>query len=388
MKLLFDFQTFENQKHGGVSRYFFELISKFPQTQKLSFNLPIQYSSNVYIKTLPEFNNTIIGGSDYYNDFLNGIEFKGKFRLYNTRNKFFRNSNFKINKNRFLSLKAIQKKDFDLFHPTYYNPYFINYLIKKPFVVTVFDMIHELHKNYFSASDPTSYFKKELCLKANKIISISENTKTDLIKLYGIDENKIEVIHLGNSFVNLEVKSIPIFNFPYLLFVGNRTLYKNFNFYIKSIAYILKKKHISFICAGSVPFSPSEVNLIKSLGIENHVKHIIADDLILKNLYQNAHAFVFPSLYEGFGIPVLEAFACNCPCILSTGGSLPEVGGDAALYFEPMDVNSIQSTLLELLSNDNLRSTLIEKGKKRLILFSWEKTYNKTINLYESIING
>ena len=67
---------------------------------------------------------------------------------------------------------------------------------------------------------------------------------------------------------------------------------------------------------------------------------------------------------------------------------MPEVGGDAALYFEPMDVNSIQSTLLELLSNDNLRSTLIEKGKKRLILFSWEKTYNKTINLYESIING
>lgn len=386
MKILYDYQVFESQKHGGVSRYFFALISQFPQSPNLSYSLPIKYSGNVYLKTLPEFKNIISGGSDYYEHFMGGVEFKGKTRLFNLRNNLLKNAKIKINTNKQLSIKAIEQNEFDIFHPTYYNPYFLNHLTKKPFVVTVHDMIHELHNECFDPKDATSSYKKLLCTKAKKIISVSENTKSDLINLFEIDANKIEVIHHGSSLNTQASNSAAILNFSYLLFVGNRTLYKNFNFYIESIANILKQNNLQFICAGSSPFSPSEIALIKKLGLENNVKHIVADDSILINLYQNALAFIFPSLYEGFGIPVLEAFACNCPCILSTGGSLPEVGGEAALYFNPKDSDSIQSVLLEFLSNSNIKSTLIEKGKERLKQFSWEKTFDQTINLYKSIL--
>lgn len=384
MKILYDYQIFENQAFGGVSRYFFEIISRFKKEDQHQYYLPIGYSSNEYLKELNEIK--IIGKSDFYSSFFWGYEFKGKHRLYQIRNKLLRRFRLKADFNRNTSIDTIKNGKFDIFHPTYYDPYFLKYLGKVPFVLTVYDMIHELYPECFPKDDLTAANKKLLCQKAEMIIAISENTKKDLIKIHGIEEKKIKVIYLGSSFNNKGNNISTIHCDPYILFVGNRTLYKNFSFYLESAAGILKKSNISLICAGGGEFTVSELKLIQDLGIQHLVKQFKINNEKLCNLYRNALAFVFPSLYEGFGIPVLEAFSCGCPCLLSTGGSIPEVGNNAAIYFNPLESDSIQLSLNNILNDAMLRKSLIEKGTERLKLFSWDKTYMETINLYESLV--
>ena len=137
--------------------------------------------------------------------------------------------------------------------------------------------------------------------------------------MYDIDADKIEVIYLGSSLYNNN-KDIGTLlpEKKYILFVGNRNLYKNFNFYLESVAELLKDHKLTFVCAGAGQFSDSELFLIRKLGLTDLVKHVKINDDILSSLYRNAFAFVFPSLYEGFVIPVLEAFSCDCPCFHNT----------------------------------------------------------------------
>jgi glycosyltransferase involved in cell wall biosynthesis len=170
--------------------------------------------------------------------------------------------------------------------------------------------------------------------------------------------------------------------------VGNRSGYKNFVFFIESIAGILyNHEDLHVVCAGSLPFTNEEKHFLTNLNLLNQVHHIKINDTILKNLYENARAFIFPSLYEGFGLPVLEAFSCGCPVLLSNSSSLPEVGGEGAIYFDPYDSASLTDALENLISDDYLRKQLALKGCERLKLFSWQKTANETKSVYENLIN-
>jgi glycosyltransferase involved in cell wall biosynthesis len=121
------------------------------------------------------------------------------------------------------------------------------------------------------------------------------------------------------------------------------------------------------------------------LAVKNLVSHVMINDSILHELYREAHAFIFPSLYEGFGIPILEAFACGCPCILSNTSSLPEVAGEAAIYIDPTDRDSIAIAVERIIMDTELRHVLIERGKKQLERFSWQRTIEDTLNLYNSL---
>jgi glycosyltransferase involved in cell wall biosynthesis len=174
----------------------------------------------------------------------------------------------------------------------------------------------------------------------------------------------------------------------YILFVGNRSSYKNFTFFIESVApLLLKNNELQVCCAGGEPFSPREILCFKNFQILHKVHHIQPDDHTMKNLYKNALAFIFPSLYEGFGLPVLEAFSCGCPTLLSNTSSLPEIGSDAALYFDPYDPASLTDALEHIISDNNLRMQLILKGYERSKQFSWEKTANATKKVYEQAVN-
>jgi glycosyltransferase involved in cell wall biosynthesis len=290
--------------------------------------------------------------------------------------------------NEFHSKRLLFKHDFDVFHPTYYNPYFLKYIYKKPFVLTIYDMIHELYPKLFSKKDKTPEWKKLLAQKADKIIAISKNTKKDILKLYNVDENKIEVIYLGNSLKN-DAFSTPNIKLPdnFILFVGDRIGYKNFDFFIRSIAPLLRNDaSLYVVCSGGGKFSEKESNLIKELNIKNSVLQYSVDDRILSYFYQKARVFVFPSLYEGFGIPVLESFSCGCPIALSMTSSLCEVAGDAALYLNPMDEFSIRETVSKIIYSEEIRKELQIKGFKQLEKFSWEKTAKDTLNVYRSLI--
>jgi glycosyltransferase involved in cell wall biosynthesis len=173
----------------------------------------------------------------------------------------------------------------------------------------------------------------------------------------------------------------------YLLFVGNRRVYKNFDTFTESISQLLRDdKNLYLICAGGGKFTPSEIASLEKSGVINKVTQCSFDDNILAQLYQNALAFIFPSLYEGFGIPILEAFFCGCPVVASNISSLPEVAGDAAEYFDPLDKISILNAVKKIAYDHGLRCKLKNKGYERLKNFSWEKTANQTKMLYKSIL--
>lgn len=366
MKILFDHQTFTNQDYGGISRYFYELIKRGKLDQNNELELMLRFSNNSYIKNRDISN---------HKNFFSEREFKGKRRL-------------QMMLNSFSSSSYIKKSNFDIFHPTYYDTYFLKNLKSRNFTVTFLDMIHEKFvSQYPELGNDKKLFeqKRQLIHLAPRVIAISETTKSDLIDIYGVESNKIEVIHLGNSFdVNTEFET-PFFSGKYILFVGSRERYKNFKFCLESLRDELVHNKISFICAGGGSFSLEEISFIKMLGLDNLVTQINITDKLLANLYKNSIAFIFPSIYEGFGIPVLEAFACNAPCLLSKGGSLPEVGGDAALYFDPLNADSISKSFSMVLNNLELRQTLIDAGNRRLDKFSWDNTYQKTLNFYNSI---
>lgn len=293
------------------------------------------------------------------------------------------------------SVRMLKKQDFDLFHPTYYDPYFLQHLQQKPFILTVYDMIHELYPGYFSPNDPTKTWKKKLIEQAEAIIAISESTKSDIIKYTNAEPDRISVVYLGNPFEYLvqshRVKNNfehPALEEPYILFVGNRNGYKNFIFFIKSVARLLKKdENLRVYCAGGGPFMRPELEILNELNILSKVRFINTNDLIMKHLYENAQAFIFPSLYEGFGLPILEAFSCGCPALLSNSSSLSEVGADAACYFDPNDPESLLQSIETVLSDDHYRETLIRKGFERLKLFSWENTAQGTKKVYDNLLN-
>jgi glycosyltransferase involved in cell wall biosynthesis len=356
----------------------------------MSFTLSLRYVQNDNLSQFPQLNKYWSKRINYLynNQFISSVQKKIRFNALNF------GLNYIIN-NQGESVRLLKKQDFDLFHPTYYEPYFLKYLEKKPYVLTVYDMIHELFPGYFKTDDQTRVWKKNLIENAGVIIAISENTRKDIIKFTEVDPNRVQVIHLGNPFEYFnELPQIdtsldpPVFEKSYLLFVGGRPDYKNFNFFIESVTEILRKNEgLQIVCAGSSPFTPKEKNFLKNMNILDKVHYVKINDRILKNLYKNARAFIFPSIYEGFGLPVLEAFSCGCPVILSNSSSLPEIGGDGAIYFEPGNKESFIGAVERVIYDKKYREDLIEKGSERLKFFSWEKNAHSTKKIYENLLH-
>jgi len=386
MKIFYDHQIFTLQNYGGISRYFCELMDRFSLDPDIELTLALRYSRNENLCNRCSLKQYWSNRSNLLCDtqIFPAIQ---KITHINILNR------LRINQRE--SVRLLKEQDYDIFHPTYYDPYFLKYLQKKPFVLTVYDMIHELYPDYLSPDDRIKIWKKQLIEQAEAIIAISENTKNDIIKFTNVNPDRISVIYLGNpfEFVNHPDKvknniELPIFEKNYLLFVGNRTGYKNFIFFIKSVAELLKKyENLYVYCAGGGPFTPSELKVLNELNILSKVRFVKINDLIMKHLYENAQAFVFSSLYEGFGLPVLEAFSCGCPAILSNSSSLSEIGADAACYFDPNDPESLIQAIEAILSDKHYREILIMKGFERSKLFSWEKTALNTKNVYDNLLH-
>ena len=364
MRVLYDHQAFSLQDYGGISRIFTELILGL-KSQGIDVNLPLLYSNNVHLKEAGMKPDVL----------LQNINVKKRGLIYAANDLY--------------NTYEIGKGNFDIYHPTYYNPDLIKYAKNKPLVATYHDMINEkfsgVYKELQSDKSIISQ-KKRLIEKANGIIAVSENTKKDLIEIYGISPSKIKVIYLGNSFSANTDSSLPLVKNPYLLFVGNRGLYKNFIPLLTAIAPLLISNDISLVCAGGKIFDSTEQDHMESLSLTNKVQQVAINDVSLANLYSNAISFIFPSLYEGFGIPILEAFSCNCPCVLSNRGSLPEVAGDAAIFFEPDDLHSMFEAVKKVIEDQSLRNKMVQRGKERLKRYSWSKHVQDTIQLYNEII--
>ena len=381
MKVLYDHQIFEYQKTGGISRYFVELFKHF-DTNSINFEIALKFSNNLYISQLTNLDiNKIV---DFREEFLKGINFPGKGRLFNAlqqhypdRYPIYYAENIKH------SIDLIQKNDFDIFHPTYYNPYFLDYLGNKPFVLTIHDMTHEIYPEFISSNDQTVKWKRLLVKRANHIIAVSEAARNDIIDFYEIKKEKITVVHHGH---NAQVYSKNrLISSEYFLYVGERKGYKNFLFLLLSIADILIRYNIKLVCTGN-PFTDDEKKFFKDIMVETHVIHRFSMENELFSLYNNALALIFPSIYEGFGMPILEAFSANCPVVLSDTLCFREVAGDAALYFSPKDRDGIRKQVTKIINDQIIRAEMIGKGRARLDHFTWEESVAKHKDIYRSIL--
>lgn len=288
-----------------------------------------------------------------------------------------------INKKR--CIKELVSKKFDVFHPTYHNPYFLPYLDSKPFVMTVNDMTHEIFPYLFGDSQMIIEWKTLLMDKANHILTPSENTKNDIHNLAGIEYSKITVAPLATSLTRRCAGAPNGLPDDYILFVGNRGLYKNFTMFVQAIAPLLKQRaSLRLVCAGGGSFLLHERELFQRLGITKNVLYYpVNNDLAY--VYSNARLFVFPSLYEGFGIPTVEAMACGCPVACSNTSSFPEVAGKAGTYFSPTNSSSIQDAVEQLLSSEHTRNYMIALGNQQASKFCWDKTRKQTATVYRKV---
>lgn len=390
MKVLYDHQIFSMQNFGGISRYFYENIIRLRKNFDVEIDHSILYSSNEYL-----IDRTIFPLEKPYGfqDWIPWIQFRGKYRIFRLMQILGLLPDPKSRMNKEI-LRKIERSDFDLFHPTYYSSYFLKNLrkIRKPFVLTVYDLIHEKFPSYFPDANDVIRNKKILIENAVGIIAISENTKSDLIQFYNFPENKIKVVYLGSSFSSdLKTnKNSNLFKKEYLLFTGNRSHYKNFSFFLKSIQTLFKEfPSLQLYCVGGGSFQKEEIVLVEELGLTGRVEqfHFESDDE-LSEYYKNALLFVFPSRYEGFGIPLLEAFSCRTPVVCSETSSFPEVAGDAAFYFDPDSKESIYESVKEAILSPEKRKEKIQNGIRQINQFSWDKSAKGTFEFYQSIYKG
>lgn len=363
MNVLYDYQVFNAQEHGGVSRYYHELLKHLHYDSDVSVSCPLFFSNNYYLKHSP-----VIRPLSLQNKW---IPFRKKL------------SNYLIHKNFLRSKKALLKQQFDIFHPTYEHPYFLEYIDKKPFVFTIHDMTPELN-------NPKTYKQTNkyiLANKATKLIAVSQDTKNDFVRFYNVNPNNITVVHHGSS-LHPAIAKAPKVKLPnkYILFVGKRIEGRNFFRFLQAIQKILHNNRELYLVLVGEPITKKEEELFESLHISQQIIQLFAYQEELAYLYKNALLFVIPSIFEGFGIPIIEAFSCGCPVAASNKRCLPEVGEDAAIYFDPYEVEDMQDKIKKVIYDKILQKTLRQKGFMRSKDFSWEKTAQETKAVYKSVL--
>lgn len=261
----------------------------------------------------------------------------------------------------------------------------------------ILDLIPEKFPHWFAESDHSKFLQRraDYIRRSHHFIAISQTTRQDLIDLFGVDPNCVDVVHLA---VEAEAFQRPVdeeavlsefaskgLRAPYLLQVGGRANHKNFDRVLEAFARISKQDSVDLVCAGEA-WDPKETQKIQDLGLSRRV-HLMhrPSKADLVSLYRMAEGLVYPSLYEGFGLPPLEAMAAGCPVAASQGGSIPEVVGEAALAFDPYNVASIQRAMEKLLDPfeaDGLR----QRGLERVKLFHWDRVAEQTLQVYQRAV--
>jgi len=367
MRVVFDYQIFSSQVYGGISRYFLELARNLTAQEEIEIEILAPFYVNRYIRTL-NGNFSIVRGlnvpyipkTDILKNILNLV----------------------------VSGYLLNKQPPDIIHETFYRMSPLLEDKHTKVVVTVHDMIHERFPQYFSSRDKTALAKRSMVQRADHIICVSETTRQDLLEIMNINPIKVSVVHLGlyTKPIIMKYKN-PLIAEPYILYVGWRNEYKNFIQLLKVYANNpTLHKYYKLVCFGGQQFTRYELKLMRQLGLtENRLKWLIGDDYLLMQLYHHASLFIYPSLYEGFGIPPLEAMAQGCPVVCSNRGAIPEVVGDAGDFFDPGEEGSMIEAIQRVLFDQTHAQKLRALGKKRVLAFSWSKCVKKTLNLYKIV---
>ena len=279
----------------------------------------------------------------------------------------------------------------DIIHETYFFPYRLGGRHARR-VLTIHDMIHEKLASDFQLSEKTSQFKALAAKRADHVICISEATRKDAIEILGLNPDLTSVIYHGYDLMRTDntpfEKLVLPTSEPYLLYVGNRGGYKNFLRLLEAYGTSPQlKDNFRLLCFGGGTFDRPELSMMQELKLDaERVIQCAGSDLLLADLYRSASAFVYPSLYEGFGLPPLEAMAHDCAVVCSNTSSIPEVVGDAGEYFDPGEVDSMRAAIEQVVSSQTRRDLLIDKGRERIKLFSWDRCAAETLDVYRNLL--
>lgn len=357
MQVLLNNSLFFHQKYGGVSRYssciIIELLKK-----KINIDVIAPIYKNNYLKNIKDLN-------------IKGIYLP-------------RYPNLQILRNINLKLINNYKKKFrgNIVHDLYYPEKLNNHNKKK--ILTVHDTIHEKFSDLYS--NDHMKFRKEIIKNIDIFICVSNNTKENLKEFYKVADDKIFVVSHGyNHLNNIDTNNLLIKNIsnkPFILYVGGRLKYKNFKLLIDAYS---KNKMIqdefNLICYGGEKISEDEKNYFRKLGIEKNIIKIDGNDNILKQLYLNAKLLVSTSMYEGFGMTILEAVSLKCPVLANNIKVFEEIYKDSINYYEFNTLDSLIYQLEEILINhkynfneETLNNVLLENN--------WKNSVNKTIQIY------
>lgn len=359
MEVVFGPEVF-GQRYGGISRYVLELHRRLPAFGVVS---------------------TIVAGA-HHNTYLAGQRgVRGLHippRLQKERLRPWRERVNDAAVRAFLRAGHGQA----VYHQTYYGGT-TGRRHRGPYVVSAYDLVHAKFPEHFPADDPTVAQQRQAFTEADLILAISHKTKDDLQDIFGIDPVRIAVTHLGVAPPPDRPTRTAGIARPFLLYVGQRYGYKNWERFVRAYASSGLAPDVQVVCAGE-PFTPDETRLVDELRRSRDVVHVPADDDLLDALYREAVAFVYPSLYEGFGLPPLEAMARGCPVVASSTGSVPEVLGDAAVFADPYDLGSLAAALTEAVRPER-RAALAAGGRTVAASYTWERTAELTAAAYRTL---
>jgi glycosyltransferase involved in cell wall biosynthesis len=264
--------------------------------------------------------------------------------------------------------------------------------------VTIHDLIHIRFTEYFSPlkRQVARALLRHACKASDAVIVDAEYTKRDILRDFDIPPEKIHPIHLGVSPLFRPAEVDPEANDrlsslglrrPYLLYSGALKRHKNLPVLFRAFASIVREHDIDLVLTGEdLRDAPELAGLAEELGIDARIANLgrsVKNQLV--SLYQHALALVMPSLYEGFGLPVVEAIACGTPVVGANATTIPEILGDAGLLFDPRDPDDLARVLGQVLSDESLRQNLRQKGLARAAFFSWNQCADRTLEVYRSV---
>jgi glycosyltransferase involved in cell wall biosynthesis len=366
MRIAYDSDIFSMQTYGGVSRYFVRLAEELIGAgEDVRVFAPIY--QNRHLRMLPP-------------SAIHGLAVDQYVR---------RTGRIMTRVNGAMARLCIKRWRPDIVHETYYSRRSSSGA-DCPAVITVYDMIHELFAHELPSKDRTTEIKRIAINRAAHVICISHSTRKDLLELFGLDPAKASVVHLGFerlTDVPMEACGADGPGKPYLLYVGSRQGYKNFNTFLHAVAsHARLRREFDVVAFGGGAFNAEEAALVRDLGFsDGQVRHVGGDDRVLGSFYRGAVCLVYPSLYEGFGLPPLEAMANRCPVVSSNTSSMPEVIGEAGEYFDPASAEDMASAVERVVYSSETRDRLIERGSVRLNNFSWKKCGAETRKIYREL---
>lgn len=367
MKVFFDAQIFRQQQYGGISRYCCELATRLAAEPGVDARIVAPHHRNAYLAALPP-------------GLLTGWP-ASRFRRLGKLSRWLA---------RRAERQLVLRDPPDLVHATYYGPSPLAHAGARR-VLTVYDMIHERFAHHFAADEPTAAAKRRAVAQADHLLCISHSTRRDLIAILGVPESKVSVTHLASSLEPPAAETGPSHGEPpFVLYVSDRGGYKNFMTLVRALASSPALAGVQLRCFGGGPMLAQEWAAIEAAGLPRaRVRHQMGDDALLARLYAQAQCLVYPSLYEGFGIPPLEAMRCDCPVVCSNTSSLPEVVGDAAELFNPQlpeAAEALRTAIERVLLSPTRRAELVARGRVQAQRFSWDRCASQTLAAYRQLL--